>query len=68
MACQQCHALTDAEGEGKVVVGWCGYDVHVSCVPLHVRTCRACWPHNTAYILMDDQRQGAMDYQRKGNV
>lgn len=59
MACQQCQEQNDASGDGKIAVGWCGKDVHVSCLPLHVRACRSCWPHNTAYILLDDQRRVA---------
>lgn len=65
MDCQQCQTPIDAlanihrvnpGGDGKWVVGWCGQDVHVACLPIHVRACRACWPHNTAFILIEDQR------------
>lgn len=65
MDCQQCrmpiNALANSErlnqsGDGQWGVGWCGNDVHIACLYLHVRSCRACWPHNTAYILMEDQK------------
>lgn len=59
MACPQCQVPTDVAGDGEIAVGWCGRDVHVACLPLHVRACRSCWPHNTAYILLDDQRRTA---------
>lgn len=63
MDCQQCQApienIFNHGNEGKWCVGWCGKDIHMDCLPLHVRSCRACWPHNTGYILRADQRIAA---------
>lgn len=68
MDCLQCHqpieTMANVErlnpgGEGAWAVGWCGLDIHLACVPLHVRSCRACWPHNAGYILVDDQRRAS---------
>ncbi len=68
MECQQCHMPIDAManihqmnqgGDGRWGVGWCGNDIHIECLPIHVRSCRSCWPHNTEYILRSDQRMAA---------
>lgn len=65
MNCHQCQtpieslaniATLNLSGEGAWGVGWCEKDIHLACLPLHVRSCRSCWQHNTGHILLADQR------------
>ena len=57
MTCPQCKQEVDAIQHLTYAVGWCGYDVHTACTPLHVRSCRVCYPHNTGFILQDQHDQ-----------
>lgn len=55
MDCPQCQKPIEPEQvKSQVAVGWCRLDVHRECIPLHVRSCRSCWPHNTAFILTQE--------------
>lgn len=65
MHCPQCHEPIEATVTTSYAVSWCEHDVHVACLPLHVRSCRVCWPYNTAYILTQDQQAGAVKVARQ---
>lgn len=70
MDCQQCQApienIFNHGSDGRWCVGWCGEDLHMDCLPLHVRSCRSCWVHNAQYILISDQQMAATHAARKG--
>jgi hypothetical protein len=44
--CPQCKQPIEGIDVTRYAVGWCRLDVHVGCLPLHVRTCRPCRVHN----------------------
>ena len=49
--CPQCKEAIDGIASRTYAVGWCEVDVHVACLPLHVRSCPRCRRHNEGYLL-----------------
>ncbi len=48
MTCPQCKkGFDDIKG---LAVGWCRLDIHLACLPLHVRACQACRAHNAEFV------------------
>lgn len=50
IVCPQCKAEIDGIHPKTYSTGWCRLDVHLACLPLHVRACQACRQHNEAYL------------------
>lgn len=50
MTCPQCKDPIDGIHTKELCVGWCRLDIHLTCLPLHVRSCQACRGHNEAFI------------------
>lgn len=48
--CPQCHEPINGIDVKSFSVGWCGHDIHLACLDLHVRVCHACRPPNEPYI------------------
>lgn len=58
MSCPQCHEAINGADTKTYAVGWCKDDVHRDCLPLHIRACAKCRPHNEAVLYrIDDQRK-----------
>lgn len=50
VTCPQCDATIEGIDHKSYGVGWCQRDIHRSCLPTHVRTCRDCRAHNEEYL------------------
>lgn len=50
MTCPQCKQLIEGLHVMTYAVGWCEKDVHLDCLPLHIRSCKACRWHNEDYL------------------
>jgi hypothetical protein len=48
IVCPQCKQ--PIEDIKSMCTGWCRLDIHLTCLPLHVRSCQACRHHNEAYL------------------
>lgn len=53
MTCPQCKQPIDGMQTKTYGVGWCKIDIHLVCLPLHVRSCQACRQHNEGYLSKD---------------
>lgn len=50
MTCPQCKHEIDGIRTKEYGCGWCRLDIHHDCLPLHVRSCKACRHHNEQFI------------------
>lgn len=50
MTCPQCKHPIDGIHPATYGTGWCRLDIHLACLPLHVRSCQACRGHNEGYL------------------
>lgn len=50
VTCPQCRERIDGINHLSYGVGWCRQDIHLACLPLHVRVCGACRVHNEEYL------------------
>ena len=50
IACPQCRKAIDGIHTKEFVCGWCRLDIHLACLPLHVRSCQACRHHNEQFL------------------
>lgn len=56
MNCPQCReGIISIETKGYTV-GWCGKDIHLACLTLHIRGCGKCRSHNEGFLNRHDSK------------
>lgn len=50
MNCPQCKNPINGIHPATFGTGWCRLDIHLACLPMHVRSCQARRAHNEAFI------------------